>query len=56
MIIEINVGMSYITIACHNIILIGNNVVLIVGTQKRDTYNQLFYPENRHNSNVELEN
>lgn len=42
-----NVGMSDVTITCHEKITIGNNVLLGVGTQIRDTDNHSLNPVDR---------
>ena len=42
-----NVGMSDVTITCHQKINIGNNVLLGVGVQIRDTDNHSLNPEHR---------
>lgn len=42
-----NVGMSDVTITCHNNITIGNNVLLGVGCQIRDTDNHSLNPQDR---------
>ena len=42
-----NVGLSNITITCHQKITIGNNVLLGVGAQIRDTDNHSLNPEDR---------
>ena len=44
-----NVGMSDVTITCHESITIGNNVLLGVGAQIRDTDNHSLNPEDRIN-------
>jgi len=44
-----NVGMSDVTITCHERITIGNNVLLGVGAQIRDTDNHSLNPEDRIN-------
>jgi acetyltransferase-like isoleucine patch superfamily enzyme len=44
-----NVGMSDVTISCHEKITIGNNVLLGVGTQIRDTDNHSLNPLDRTN-------
>lgn len=44
-----NVGMSDVTITCHNNITIGNNVLLGVGVQIRDTDNHSLNPSDRLN-------
>jgi acetyltransferase-like isoleucine patch superfamily enzyme len=44
-----NVGMSDVTITCHEKISIGNNVLLGVGAQIRDTDNHSLNPEDRYN-------
>ncbi|HSC53212.1 MAG TPA: acyltransferase [Phnomibacter sp.] len=45
-----NVGMSDVTISCHEKITIGNNVLLGVGAQIRDTDNHSLNPQDRLNS------
>jgi len=45
-----NVGMSDVTITCHIQISIGNNVILGVETQIRDTDNHSLNPEDRLNN------
>lgn len=47
LIIGDNVGMSDVTITCHEKITIGNNVLLGVGTQLRDTDNHSLNPNDR---------
>jgi len=42
-----NVGMSDVTITCHECITIGNNVIIGVGAQIRDTDNHSLNPEDR---------
>jgi acetyltransferase-like isoleucine patch superfamily enzyme len=42
-----NVGMSDTTITCHEKITIGNNVLLGVGSQIRDTNNHSLNPQDR---------
>ncbi|WP_031443977.1 acyltransferase [Arenibacter algicola] len=42
-----NVGMSDVTITCHEKINIGNNVLIGVGTQIRDTDNHSLNPQDR---------
>ncbi len=49
LIIGNNVGMSDVTITCHRNITIGNNVLLGVGTQIRDTDNHSLNPMDRIN-------
>ena len=44
-----NVGLSDVTITCHEKILIGNNVIIGVGTQIRDTDNHSLNPFDRLN-------
>ena len=44
-----NVGMSDVTITCHERITIGNNVLLGVGAQIRDTDNHSLNPKDRIN-------
>lgn len=47
LIIGNNVGMSDVTITCHDKITIGNNVLLGVGCQIRDTDNHSLNPKDR---------
>ena len=47
LIIGDNVGMSDVTITCHERIIIGNNVLLGVGSQIRDTDNHSLNPNDR---------
>lgn len=47
LIIGNNVGMSDVTITCHEKITIGNNVLLGVGAQIRDTDNHSLNPQDR---------
>lgn len=49
LIIGDHVGMSDVTITCHNHIIIGNNVILGVGVQLRDTDNHSLNPYDRLN-------
>lgn len=49
LIIGDNVGMSDVTITCHEKITIGKNVLLGVGTQIRDTDNHSLNPQDRLN-------
>jgi len=51
-----NVGMSDATIACHEKIIIGNNVLIGVGTQIRDTDNHSLNPKDRIESKLDWEN
>lgn len=44
-----NLGMSDVTITCHEKITIGNNILLGVGTQIRDTDNHSLDPQDRLN-------
>lgn len=44
-----NVGISNVTITCHRKITIGNNVIIGVGTQIRDTDNHSLSPDDRLN-------
>lgn len=44
-----NVGMSDVTITCYEKITIGNNILLGVGTQIRDTDNHSLNPQDRLN-------
>lgn len=44
-----NVGMSDVTITCHERITIGNNILLGVGSQIRDTDNHSLNPQDRLN-------
>lgn len=50
LIIGENVGLSDVTITCHEKIAIKNNVIIGVGTQIRDTDNHSLNPEDRLNS------
>ena len=51
-----NVGMSDVTITCHQKISIGNNVLLGVGVQIRDTDNHSLNPEHRKENKLDWEN
>lgn len=51
LIIGDNVGISDVTITCHEKITIGNNVIIGVGTQIRDTDNHSLNPMDRLNGN-----
>lgn len=44
-----NVGLSDVTITCHEKITIGNNVIVGVGSQIRDTNNHSLNPQDRLN-------
>jgi acetyltransferase-like isoleucine patch superfamily enzyme len=44
-----DVGMSDVTITCHNKISIGNNVLIGVGSHIRDTDNHSLNPDDRRN-------
>jgi acetyltransferase-like isoleucine patch superfamily enzyme len=51
-----NVGMSDVTITCHDKIIIGDNVLFGVGTQVRDTNNHSLNPKHRNNPKEDWEN
>jgi len=56
LIIGDNVGMSDVTITCHQKITIGNNVLIGVGTQIRDTDNHSLNPDHRKDTNLDWKN
>lgn len=56
LIIGDNVGISDVTITCHQKITIGNNVLIGVGTQIRDTDNHSLNPDYRKDPNLDWEN